>query len=180
MPHSNNGDRPWGNVGVPVKAARWIWTSDRYNDREIWCRSTTATCIKASDTAAWKDSQWRDALDLCYQVSWFLNQPQPTRKVIRPVTAFPKEHALVKNNYCGGQKAVGAPIPYLQKWSPNGATLETDTTCRLVSGGSLFYAYNQPQVFSSNTGFEQSVSQGERERERGERVCESVSECECT
>ncbi len=46
--------------------------------------------------------------DLCYQISWDLANPLgPKRKVLRPVTHFPPQHALVQNDICGSQVAPG-------------------------------------------------------------------------
>ena len=52
------------------------------------------------------------ATDLCYEVAWDLaNAAGPQRRIIRPVTAFPAEHALVKDAVCGRQFAEGDRIP---------------------------------------------------------------------
>lgn len=42
--------------------------------------------------------------ELCYQVAWGVGSTY-RRHVIRPVTAFPAEHALVTEQYCGGKQA---------------------------------------------------------------------------
>ncbi len=45
------------------------------------------------------------ALDLCYEVSWNLGRSGgPQRKLVRPVTAIPQLHPLLKST-CGAKKA---------------------------------------------------------------------------
>eukprot|EP00049_Salpingoeca_infusionum_P013243 m.247154 g.247154 ORF g.247154 m.247154 type:complete len:1247 (-) comp15390_c0_seq2:449-4189(-) len=85
--------------------------------------------------------------DLCYQVAWGAGSTY-RRHVVRPVTAFPSEHALVTQQYCDGAQT-GDPIPSSGAWSKG-------SSCSIVDGGSLFYAYNSPNGASSNTGFEQA------------------------
>jgi len=52
------------------------------------------------------------ATDLCYELAWDLASPQgPQTRIIRPVTAFPKEHVLVQRSVCGKQYSTGDRIP---------------------------------------------------------------------
>jgi hypothetical protein len=43
--------------------------------------------------------------DLCYRVRWRLSSSQPKQQLVRPVSAFPAEHAKVTHNVCGGNNA---------------------------------------------------------------------------
>ncbi|EDQ89459.1 uncharacterized protein MONBRDRAFT_25119 [Monosiga brevicollis MX1] len=89
--------------------------------------------------------------DLCYRLRWRLADPIPRERMIRPVTGFPPEHALVQNERCGHQYAAGDPIPVSALYS----TSNGNSGCQEVTGGSLFYAYNWPNGASANTGFEE-------------------------
>lgn len=47
-----------------------------------------------------------DALDdLCYRVRWNHKSSNPKQRLVRPVTAFPAEHAMVTPGVCGGKIA---------------------------------------------------------------------------
>eukprot|EP00049_Salpingoeca_infusionum_P006223 m.103408 g.103408 ORF g.103408 m.103408 type:complete len:777 (+) comp13236_c0_seq2:467-2797(+) len=86
------------------------------------------------------------AQDLCYQVAWGAGSNYQ-RHIVRPVTAFPKEHALVKYGYCN-RFSEGDAIPPTAYWkSYYGSCYRTDAA-------NLFYAYYFPYRHSSNTGFE--------------------------
>ena len=74
--------------------------------------------------------------DFCYKVRWNLGTSNIKESVIKPVTAFPKEHPLVTHGYCGG-KSVGDPIPSSGLWSESGAM--DAASCESVSGGAAFY-----------------------------------------
>ncbi len=49
----------------------------------------------------------------------------------------------------------GDRIPNAGLWSEVGALNPGHASCKSVPGGSLFYGYDAPKVYSSNTGFEQ-------------------------
>ena len=46
--------------------------------------------------------------DLCYRVRWRLSSSQPKQQLVRPVSAFPAEHAKVQHGVCGGNNAGAA------------------------------------------------------------------------
>ena len=73
---------------------------------------------------------------LCYKIKWNLGTTNVKETVVKPVTAFPKEHALVTRGYCGG-KNEGDPIPHNALWSTSGRT--NPAQCSSVTGGQAFY-----------------------------------------
>lgn len=89
--------------------------------------------------------------DQCFEVSWG-PLSSPYYRVVQPVSEFPSTHALVQNTVCGQTFSTGDPIPATGLWSESGATLASDPSCRTVRAGELFYAYNFPDQFASNTG----------------------------
>ena len=96
-------------------------------------------------------SQAGESRDLCFEVSY---GPTDSAQyaVTHPVTKFPSTHALINNRICGRQFLEDDPIPATGMWSDTGASDPTDETCRQVSSGELFYGYNFPTAFQSNTG----------------------------
>lgn len=87
---------------------------------------------------------------LCYEIRWDLANPNgPSRQLLRPATTFPSQHAAVTTNVCADYEA-GDEIPHEGRW-----TQDDEDSCRDVSGGELFYAYNKPYTWSSNTGYEE-------------------------
>lgn len=46
----------------------------------------------------------------------------------------------------------GCPFYDIGLYSDTGAASRNDPSCRMVSAGELFYAYNFPEQHSSNTG----------------------------
>lgn len=105
--------------------------------------------------------------ELCYRVKW---DSGASFQLLRPVSKFPSEHAVVQRGVCGGANA-GDPIPNIGRWSTSGSTDRNSASCLeccqcttsfssscrgkgQVYGGSLFYAYNFPKSSSSNTGYE--------------------------
>lgn len=93
--------------------------------------------------------------NLCYSVQ-FAGPSGQQNFVLKPVTGFPASHTLVSKQNCGNRFAPGDPIPGgPQLWSNNGAAANTSRSCQTTTGSGLFYAYNNPDGASSNTGFEQ-------------------------
>lgn len=86
--------------------------------------------------------------EFCYKMSWgAFNetlQKYEFDALVRPVTAFPAEHALVSTYGCMSE---GDRIPHLGMSCP---PLESD------NAGEAWYAYDYPKSFSSNTGFEEA------------------------
>jgi hypothetical protein len=94
----------------------------------------------------------------CFEVSWGTST-RDNYRVVKAVSEFPASHALVQHTVCGQTFATGDPIPSTGLWSDSGASLASDPSCRTVSAGELFYAYNFPDQFASNTGLNEVSSE---------------------
>ncbi|GBG26373.1 Hypothetical Protein FCC1311_025942 [Hondaea fermentalgiana] len=88
----------------------------------------------------------------CYEIRWQDQKGRTRKRVMEPVTQFPQNHPKTAGNgVCGGAEYNFIPPEGL--WSGKGAGKANDSSCKLVSGGELFYGYDYPTSGSSNTGF---------------------------
>jgi hypothetical protein len=72
-----------------------------------------------------------DPFELCFEVSWG-DPTSPFYRVVKPVNAFPTNHALVENIICGQSFAAGDLIPPIGLWSDEGASDPLHASCRCV------------------------------------------------
>ena len=61
---------------------------------------------------------------------------------------------MVSKKICGQTFAAGDPIPATGKYSPSGRSYKNGN-CYDVNGGEMFYGYDYPINFASNTGFDE-------------------------
>jgi hypothetical protein len=97
------------------------------------------------------------AEDLCYRISYNCDSNVENCEnslLVQPLDKINAGHELLTSAQCGSTYSVNQPIPATGKWSNNGATSSSSSSCYNVDGGGLMYAYNHPKHSSSNTGFE--------------------------
>lgn len=94
----------------------------------------------------------------CYEVRWKDAKSRMRKHVMTPVPRFPEGHPKVSEPaVCGISDSFGF-IPPKGKWALTGNSEADSQECQEVSGGELFYAYNNPTTSSSNTGFDEDNS----------------------
>jgi len=134
------------------------------------------TCFEGSDNKNDCFNREPGQIKLCYKIWHDYNETEKDYRkyeLVRPVSGFPENHAMVAEGYCGGAKA-GDPIPFGSANCTNCkfGSAKTFEGCPVadkcinepyygcagtgyVNGGSMFYAYNSPVALSSNTGYQE-------------------------